>query len=70
MIAKFFKKSDRIHACPAAATPQHREEWTHRSHHVVVTDTEDIYSYDKGSVMPPLIYPEEYDDKEDDNPPG
>ena len=40
--AGFLKELDQIHAFPAAATPQQREEWTHRPHDSVVIDTEDI----------------------------
>ena len=64
MFAEFFKESDRVHACPSVSTPQQREECTHQPRGAVATDTEDSNSDDKYIVMPPLIYPEESNDKE------
>ena len=55
-VRRIFKESDRIHACPAVATLQHREKWTHRPCVAVVTYIENRNSYDKNSVIPPLIY--------------
>ena len=57
---------DWVHSCPTVATPQQREEWTHYPHGAVVADTEDRKSDKKDCVIPPLIYPEDYDNKEDD----
>ena len=65
MFAENFKESNRVHACPAVATPYQREEWTHQTHGAVVKDTEDINLDDEDSLMPTLMYLEEYDDKED-----
>ena len=62
-----FKESDRIHACPAVATLQHREKWTHRPRVAVVTYIENRNSYDKDSVIPLLIYLE-YSNKNEDDP--
>ena len=46
---------------------QQREEWTNQPRGAVVTETEDIDSDNKVSLMPPLIYPEDSDDKEDNH---
>ena len=76
MLEEIFKESDRVHACPAVATPQQREEYTHQPHGAVVTYTEDSDSYDKDILMPKLIYPEDFNNEEDDpheslnNPPS
>ena len=64
MFAEFFKESDRAHACPAVATTQQREEWTHHPCGTLVAYMEDSDSYYKDSVIPPLIYPEESDNEE------
>ena len=39
MFAESFKESDRVHACPAVATPQQMEEGAHHPRGAVVTDT-------------------------------
>ena len=62
--AEIFKESDRVHACPAVATRQQREEWTNQTCGVVVTDTEDINSDDGDRFTPPLIYQEDSNDEE------
>ena len=64
MLAEFFKESDRVHSCPEVSTPQQREEWTHQPCGAVVTYMEDRKSDDKDSVIPLLIYPEDYDNNE------
>ena len=66
-----FKESDRFHAFPVVATTQQREEWMHHPHSDVVIDTEDSNSDGEDSVMPPLIYPYDYDNYESlSNPPS
>ena len=52
-------------ACPAVPTLQQRVYWAHQPHDAVATDTEDIHSDGKEIVIPPLIYPEEFDNDED-----
>ena len=56
MLAWVFKELDRVHACPAVATPHKREDWTHQPGGAVVTDTYDRKLDDEESVMPLLIY--------------
>ena len=65
IFAEFFKDPYKIHAWVAVATPQQREIWTHQPPVTVVTETEDIISYEKDSVMHTLIHLEDSDDKED-----
>ena len=69
MFAEFFKKSDRVHAFPAVATTQQREWWTHHPCGAVVTDTKESDSDEEDSVMPPLIYPEGFNDEDSMNEP-
>ena len=52
------------HAWPAVATPQQREEWTHQPCGAVVIDTDDSDLDDEDSVIPPLIYLEDYCNKD------
>ena len=63
MFTDFFKESDRVHACPSFATPHQREEWNHQPCGAMVTNTEDSNSDDEDSLMPLLIYPEDYDNE-------
>ena len=75
-VGKKFKWSNRVRTFPEVNTPQQREEWTHHTHSSVVTYMEDRNSDEEGSGMPPLISPEDSDDKEDNpceslsNPPS
>ena len=59
MFAEIFKESDWVHACPAVAIPQNREEWKHQTCINFVTYTEDSDSDDEESVMPQKIYLED-----------
>ena len=59
---EIFKESDQIHACPADATLQQREKWTHRPHHAVVTEMMEGYLEDAESWMLTIIYSEESGD--------
>ena len=70
MFAEIFKEADRIHACPEAATPQKREDWTHRPCHEVATDTEESDSDDEESVIMSIIYPEDSNKNDKNTPPG
>ena len=65
MFVKFSKESDQINTCPAATTLNHREEWTHQTHHAMLTNTEDSDSENEKSMMPLLIYLEDSKDMED-----
>ena len=56
-VCEFFKEPDGVHTCPAVATTQKREEWTHHPRGAMVTDTEDSDSDNEDSVINPLIYP-------------
>ena len=53
--SRVFKESDWVHACPAVATPQQREEWNHKTCDAVVTDTEGSDLDDEESGTPLLI---------------
>ena len=64
MFAGVFKESDRVHACPAVATTQQRDVWTHHTRVSLVTDMEDRNLDYKYSVMPFLFYPEEYNNED------
>ena len=65
-----------VHACPAVAALQQREECTNYPSGAVVIYTEDRNSDDEDSVMPPFIYLEDSNEEEDDpheslrNPPS
>ena len=68
---EYFKESNKVHACPAVATTQQREEWTHHTRDTVVTDTEDSDSDEEDSMMSLLIYPEYSNNDESwSNPPS
>ena len=66
MFAELFKELYQVHTCPAVATSHQREGWTHQTCCAMVTDTKDRDFDDKDNLMPPLIYPEDSDYKEDD----
>ena len=66
IFTEFSKESDRVHACTEVAALHQREDWANQPHGAVVTDTEDSNSENEDSMIPPLIYPEDSDNKEDD----
>ena len=63
-VREIFKESYSVHACLLVATTQKREEWNHHPCSALVADTGDSDSNDEDSVMPPLIYSEDSDNKE------
>ena len=64
MFVEFFKELDRVHACSAVATTHQRGEWTHHPRGAMVIDMDYSNSDDEDIFMPPLIYPEDSDNKE------